>query len=139
MLNGSMSQIKHRVAFGVLVDGDRALLCHRHPERKLFPDVWDLPGGHIEADETPSETVRRELREELGIEVTAMAGLATFVDVPGAETHAFVVTRWQGEPVNLAPDEHDELRWVTSDLLPDRLAIPELAALVLEALAAVEP
>lgn len=130
----------HRVAFGVLVDGERVLLCHRHPARALFPDVWDLPGGHIEADETPADTVARELAEELGVRVTRSAPLETAVDAPGAETHAFVVTDWEGEPRNLAPDEHDEFRWVTrSELAELELAVPEIAALADEALAAVAP
>ena len=30
----------------------QALLCHRSPDRAWYPDVWDLPGGHVEAGET---------------------------------------------------------------------------------------
>jgi 8-oxo-dGTP pyrophosphatase MutT (NUDIX family) len=33
--------------------------------------------------------------------------------------HAFLVTRWDGEPVNAAPDEHDDLRWFHPSDLPD--------------------
>lgn len=130
--------ILHRVSFGVLVADGRALLCHRHPNREWYPDVWDLPGGHIEQGETPADTVRRELREELGIEVLELAKLATPVEIPGAETHAFVITAWQGQARNLAPDEHDELRWVTLESMAGlTLAVPEVATLVAEALAAV--
>lgn len=126
----------HRVAFGVLVRDGRALLCHRHPQRRVYPDVWDLPGGHIEDGESPEETVRRELFEELGVRVTALSPLNTAVDVPTAETHAFVVTAWDGEVANLAPDEHDELRWVSPSSLGEMtLAVPEIEALVAEALA----
>ena len=32
-----------------------------------YPDMWDIPGGQIENDETPDETIRREMNEELGI------------------------------------------------------------------------
>lgn len=134
--NGSMT--KHRVAFGVLLRDGRALLCHRHPERRWYPNVWDLPGGHIEDGETPAQTVSRELSEELGVRATRWVPLETHVDVPDAETHAFAVVEWEGEPANLAPDEHDELRWVGADelaCLP--LAVPEVATLVAEALRAV--
>lgn len=128
----------HRVAFGVLVDGERVLLCHRHPARALFPDVWDLPGGHVEADETPADTLARELAEELGVRVTRSTPLHTTVDVPGAETHAFVITGWEGEPTNLAPDEHDDIRWATpAELAELDLAVPEVATLAAEAVAAV--
>ncbi len=33
------------------------------------------------------------------------------VSDPTLDMHAFLVTRWEGEPVNAAPDEHDDLRW----------------------------
>jgi 8-oxo-dGTP pyrophosphatase MutT (NUDIX family) len=33
--------------------------------------------------------------------------------------HAFLVTRWHGEPVNAAPEEHDDLRWFRPDELAD--------------------
>lgn len=128
----------HRVAFGVLVDGERVLLCHRHPMRRLFPNVWDLPGGHIEDGEDPKDTVLRELAEELGVRGTQCAPLSTVVEVPGAETHAFVISAWEGDPVNMAPDEHDEVRWVNlSELVGLELAVPEVATLAAEAVAVV--
>ena len=33
------------------------------------------------------------------------------VSDPTLDMHAFLVTRWEGEPVNAAPEEHDDLRW----------------------------
>ncbi|WP_433427484.1 NUDIX hydrolase [Nonomuraea sp. CA-141351] len=38
-----------RIVTAVLRDGDRVLLCHRSAGRRWYPDVWDLPGGHVEA------------------------------------------------------------------------------------------
>ena len=42
----------------LLRDG-RVLLVHRHPLRENYPDCWDLPGGHVESGETPTEAARR--------------------------------------------------------------------------------
>jgi len=56
-----------RIVTAVLRDGDRLLLCHRSAGRRWYPDVWDLPGGHVEEGEDPKESLVRELREELGI------------------------------------------------------------------------
>ncbi|WP_084685963.1 NUDIX domain-containing protein [Nonomuraea coxensis] len=56
-----------RFVTAVLRDGDRVLLCHRNAGRRWYPDVWDLPGGHVEEGEDPKESLVRELREELGI------------------------------------------------------------------------
>ena len=105
-------------------------MCHRHPHRQWYPDIWDLPGGHIEHCEQPEQALVRELREELGI-VVDPAGLdpsATLTPEPGLTIHVWVVRAWSGEVSNLAPAEHDELGWFTplevAELeLPDRVLV----------------
>jgi 8-oxo-dGTP diphosphatase len=57
-----------------LRDGKRVLLCHRSADRRWYADVWDLPGGHVEAGESPSIALVRELREELGISIPRPLG-----------------------------------------------------------------
>lgn len=47
------------------------LLTHRSPRRVAYPNVWDLPGGHIEAGGSTTQAITRELHEELGIIVSA--------------------------------------------------------------------
>src|SRR5258706_216356 len=56
-----------RVAAGVLARDGRVLLCQRRPTDR-HPGEWEFPGGKIEAGETATVCVRRELREELGID-----------------------------------------------------------------------
>jgi 8-oxo-dGTP diphosphatase len=60
---------EHDVVGAVLVDRSRVLLCHRRPDRAWYPDVWDLPGGHLEPGESSLAALGRECREELGIDV----------------------------------------------------------------------
>lgn len=90
------------------------LLCHRHPDRSSYPNVWDFPGGHVERNESPAEALARELREELGIVIdppTQRPWKRFTLD--GGELDIFLVAAWEAEPENLATDEHDELAWVT--------------------------
>src|SRR5690349_1557820 len=63
-----------QIVAALLRDGDRVLLCHRSAARRWYPDVWDLPGGHVEAGETPGAALVRELREELGITIGEPSG-----------------------------------------------------------------
>lgn len=47
-------------------DGQRVYVHRRTAERRLFPGIWDIVGGHLEAGETPEEALRREVFEETG-------------------------------------------------------------------------
>ncbi len=113
------------IAVAALVRDGRVLLGHRHPSRRAYADCWDLVGGHIEEGELPEHAVVRECLEELGVHVHDPRPMAMSVTDPALDLHAFVVTRWDGEPVNAAPDEHDDLGWfLPEDLAGLRLAHP---------------
>lgn len=101
-----------RVATGLLRRGGRVLLCHRSPARRWYPDCWDVPGGHLEPGEAPAQALVRELREELGVTVAPPGPPALQVAYPDWSLDAWVLDAWEGEPVNLAPHEHDALAWV---------------------------
>jgi 8-oxo-dGTP diphosphatase len=57
------------VAAGVLLESGRVLLTQRKSGSHL-EGKWEFPGGKVESGEDPREALRRELREELGIEAT---------------------------------------------------------------------
>ncbi|MFF1615243.1 NUDIX hydrolase [Amycolatopsis sp. NPDC058278] len=50
----------HEIVIAALVRKGRVLLVHRSPNRHACPDVWDLPGGHIEPGETELAALTRE-------------------------------------------------------------------------------
>lgn len=125
----------HRVAAAALVRDGAILLGHRHPGRRYYPDCWDLVGGHVEPGETPRDAVRRECLEEIRVLVEDPRPVRLTLADPAVEMHAFVVTTWSGEPVNAAPDEHDEIRWFGVEelgglVLPDPAALPDLVAIL---------
>ncbi|WP_371406113.1 NUDIX domain-containing protein [Kribbella sp. NBC_00662] len=113
------------ISVAALVRDGLVLLVHRHPSRRWYPDCWDLVGGHVESGELPHEAVSRECLEELGVQIHDAQPFQMTISDPTLEVHAFVVTRWDGEPVNAEPDEHDDLRWFRPDELADlKLAHP---------------
>jgi 8-oxo-dGTP diphosphatase len=104
------------VVAGILIERGRLLLCHRSPDRRWFPDAWDLPGGHVEATESLRAALARELQEEIGVEADAgdMSSAGTIALDDGALS-LFLVERWTGVPGNVDPREHDRIGWFASD------------------------
>ena len=83
---------KHtEVAVGILIRADGALLLSTRPEGKAYAGYWEFPGGKIEAGETVTEALRRELIEELGVTIgEAHEWKVTEHDYP----HALVRLHW---------------------------------------------
>ncbi|MBN9325821.1 MAG: NUDIX hydrolase [Cellulomonas sp. 73-145] len=125
----------HEVVVGALVRDSRVLLVHRCPTKAAFPSTWDLPGGGIEAGETEPAALARELQEELGVQIAADALLPLCrarAGRPGTEVriNAWLVTDWDGVPVNAAPEEHDDMGWFDVEELPPLAHVTVRAALV---------
>jgi 8-oxo-dGTP diphosphatase len=124
-----------RLSVAALVRDGLVLLAHRHPSRRWYPDCWDLVGGHVEPNELPHQAVTRECLEELGVHVHDPQPIPMTVSDPTLAMHAFLVTRWEGEPVNAAPEEHDDLRWFRPSELADlTMAHPASLSSVLSAI-----
>jgi len=97
-----------------LVDRDGRVLIAQRPEGKNLAGLWEFPGGKVEPGEQPEAALIRELKEELGIDVTeACLAPLTFASHAYDEFHllmpVFVCRRWKGE---VERREHSDLRWV---------------------------
>ncbi|MBG50802.1 MAG: (deoxy)nucleoside triphosphate pyrophosphohydrolase [Alphaproteobacteria bacterium] len=102
------------VAAVALVDLEGRVLLAQRPEGKSLAGMWEFPGGKVEANETPETALIRELREEIGIDVTASC-LAPFTFASHAyeKFHLlmplYLCRKWQGIPQAL---EGQVLKWV---------------------------
>ena len=109
------------VAACALVDTDSRVLLARRPEGKKMAGLWEFPGGKLHPGETPETALIRELREELGIDVTK-ACLAPFAFASHAYDRfhllmpLYLCRRWQGF---VQPLEHQALAWVRPSKLTE--------------------
>ena len=105
------------VVAAVIRGRDGRILIARRAASADQGGLWEFPGGKLEPGESQRDGLRRELREELGIEVSAAAPLLNVSHrYPHREVrlHVFEVTAWQGEPTGC---EGQPLRWVAPDEL----------------------
>ena len=135
---GFVAYASSKSTAGALVeDGGRVLLARRALEP--FQGRWDIPGGFLEEGEHPLEGVRRELREETGLEVEPREFLGFWMDRYGGDSTAEATLNlyWTARVVSGVPEPADdvsELAWFDPDRLPapDELAF-ENVPLVLAA------
>jgi mutator protein MutT len=88
---------------------DGRYLLGRRPEHKRHGGLWEFPGGKVLEGESRLDAVRRELSEELDLEVEALGTLLHSVRDPGTPyVIEFVEVEAHGEPVAL---EHSSVAW----------------------------
>ncbi len=102
-----------------LLDADNRVLLAQRPAGKAMAGLWEFPGGKVESGETPEAALVRELKEELGIDITAscLAPL-TFASHSYEDFHLlmplYICRQWRGK---LTPAEGQKVAWVRADQL----------------------
>ena len=99
---------KIRVVAAVISNGDRLLVCQR-PFHKRHGGLWEFPGGKVEPMESDEQAARRELKEELALELVHASPAVFEVDDPGSPfTIAFVPVEVKG---GIVPLDHSAIAW----------------------------
>jgi len=102
------------VAAVALVDVDSRVLVQQRPAHKSWAGWWEFPGGKVHDGETPEAAVVRELKEELGVDITESC-LAPFTFASHAydDFHLlmplYLCRLWRGTPKSL---EGQALKWI---------------------------
>ena len=100
----------------VTVQANGKILITRRPDNVHLPGLWEFPGGKVEANESLQDALRREIREEAGLECLSLRLRGT-VSWPGFGKQGedwfgfvFRVDRFRGEP--FAENDDGPLEWV---------------------------
>jgi 8-oxo-dGTP diphosphatase len=111
-----------RVAAALVVNpANRIFFQKRSAQRKLFPNSWDVVGGHLEPGETVMEALAREITEETGwelAEVLATVGDYHYTGEDGLtrwETDFLVRVHGDLDHPQLEAGKHTECRWLGPD------------------------
>lgn len=103
-------------------------------ERRYAPaaGTWSLPGGRVEAGESPAAAVRREVLEETGLRVD-VDDVVGVIELPGTKDRRYVVTDYAARvakgttPHPIAGDDAADARWVTREEFAELDTSPGLA------------
>lgn len=113
----------------LIVDNQgRLFLSRRGLKAKNERDLWEFPGGSVEFGETLAEALRREMREEYGIEIQ-LGELLDVVDhiLPDEHQHwvspTFICRVTAGEPHILEPEKCAEIGWFAPNQMPPDLTV----------------
>ena len=124
-----------RIGVAVVINDQNQILIDRRPPEGLLGGLWEFPGGKIEANETVEDCIKREILEEIGIEIRVGKSLIT---IDHAYTH-FRVTLYvhlcqyvSGTPRAI---ECEEVRWVTLEAI-DSFPFPKANTQIIAALKA---
>lgn len=104
-------------------EGVKKVFMPRRAKTKVaFPDMFELPGGHIEAGEDIIVGLKREIREELEMEIEVGEPCAVFTYTsekfgPSIEVVYFAKFIGDIQKIKLHPEDHSEYLWVTEDEL----------------------
>lgn len=103
------------IVAGMLLDEDRFLIGQRKADNKSYPDLWELPGGKIEPNETPDEAIKREWMEELEI------GVIPYYLIPEREIKDIMVYPFllKYESGKAKMNEHQNIKFITLSEIKD--------------------
>jgi A/G-specific adenine glycosylase len=107
------------IGVAVIWNAQKQILIDRRRPEGLLGGMWEFPGGKVEPGETIPDCIRREIQEELGIEI-AVGDRLIIVEHTYSHFHVTLnvhhCQHLSGEPQAI---ECDEIRWVTLDELDD--------------------
>jgi len=112
----------------VFLEKDKKFLIARRCNTGYQDGNYQVPAGHVDEGELPTEAMVREAKEEVGIDVSAADLELVHVSYRPKHDHTadrvdfFFRTRtWRGEIKNMEPEKCDDLKWVGLNELPENM------------------
>jgi len=124
---------------GLILRPDKKfLIVQRSAKEGFMPSYWELPGGGSEYGETPQAALKREIKEECGLDVAVRGALAAgqyfMGDIQRVEIVFLCTLSKVGDKVTLS-EEHSRAEWVSHEEIPTYKIDPYMVNLIREAAA----
>lgn len=116
------------VGCGALIVNDKGETLLLKRKHGTDAGRWSKPGGTVEFGETIQDAIKREVREEVGVEIDLQEplGFTNHIDIQDGRILHWVALHYlahitSGAPQNLEPENHEEIRWFPLDKLPENI------------------
>lgn len=120
------------VATAIIVKNSKYLITRRSPQKKRFPGMWTVPGGHLEIDDyihMPKDengywrnilehALKREVKEEVGLEIKNVEYITSMALIHKDGSPSIVISclaEYVSGEVVLQAEEADKFKWVSID------------------------
>jgi mutator protein MutT len=110
----------------ILNDNNELFLLLRAKDSRVEPGTWMIPGGRVDFMEKMEDTVKREIKEEIGVDLDVVEPVKTNDHILPEQhwvTTTFLCKIRSGEPKIMEPHKHDDLGWFPLDKMPENLSI----------------
>lgn len=123
-----------KVVIAVIVDKQGRILITQRSLKKQLGGLWEFPGGKVEEGESPVQTLIREIKEEVNLDVTGFDFLSQIHhDYASHQVTLFVYRVQSFHGKALCCEEQSALRWVAPQQLKD-YAFPEANHAIIKSL-----
>ena len=100
-----------RVVAGVVIESGQVMIARRNANLRMG-GMWEFPGGKVEPDESDEQALRRELLEELNLQVTVHEYVGESIHDDGRGPVQLVAYRCSVVSGEMTLQDHDEVRFV---------------------------
>ncbi|HEY1074564.1 MAG TPA: NUDIX domain-containing protein [Patescibacteria group bacterium] len=116
--------MNHRVvASAVIYKDNHILIAKRAATKKVFPNAWEIPGGKVEVGESPQQALKREVKEELGIDIEVMQPLCVYSSQIGnewwTEIDFVAVLLLPSQTITLNTHDHSDYAWINQSQIDE--------------------
>ena len=105
-----------KVVCGIIFKEDKLFICRRSSNKSLS-GYWEFPGGKVEQDETFEASLKRELREELGMDVNVQNYFDTVIHEYENFTIELIAYRCEFIEASYKLTDHDKYEWIDLNTL----------------------
>lgn len=110
----------HRYVVGAVVAKNARVLLLQRPQEDFMGGIYELPSGKVEAGETLSDALYREIEEETGLKIEKIdkyLGHFDYESKSGKATRQFNYVVTVFEPTEIQLQEHDKYVWINRNQL----------------------